>query len=144
MKSFFEVKTTCLKQTENGLLKKATETFLIDAMSFTEAEARAAQEDADNLQDFTVQAMKRSNIREVVDQGVSELWHKVKVAYSSIDDESEKEKKVTTYLLVNSETVEQANDLAKGHLKDMLVPYEIPAITLTPIVDVMEYSPVKA
>ena len=110
----------------------------MDALSFTETEARAIQEKADNQHNWTILGIKRSNVAEVVLYGDSEIFHKVKIQYVALDDESEKQKKVTTYLLVNSESVEEANARAKDHLNEMLVPYDITSVVLSPIVEVME------
>lgn len=139
MPEWFQTKVKFLKQTDQGLVKAVTEQYIVDAMSFTEAEARITMEVADN-REITMMSIAKSNIKEVVFYGDTELWHKAKVTYIVADEESEKEKKVTTYLLVNSENVHEAYERVQEHLKEMLVPYRIPKIEESPIVEVFPFQ----
>jgi hypothetical protein len=125
---------------DNGLIKKITEQYLIDAMSFTEAEARAYKEAGEGMREVQAVAISRSNIKEVVFYGDTDMWHKCKVCYNLMDEDTEKEKKVTTYLLVNSENVKEAYERCEEHLKEMLVPFTIPQIVESPIIDVYQYE----
>ena len=90
MPQYFEVQAKHLQ--DNGLIKAAKTLLLIDALSFTEAEARITQELSDS-RELMVATIKRSNISEIVEVGDSDLWFKVKVTYSTADDESDKDRK---------------------------------------------------
>lgn len=140
MTEWFEAKVSYTKQTDNGLIKKVTEQYLVDAMSFTETEARVMQEAGDGMREVIAVAMKRSPIKDVVFYGDTDLWHKVKVTYSLMDEDTENEKKVTTYLLVNSSDVKEAYARTEEHLKEMLVPFQIPKIEESPICEVFQYE----
>lgn len=140
MPEWFQTKVKFLKQMDNGLVKAVTEQYIVDAMSFTEAEARITMEVADNQREVTMMSIAKSNIREVVFYGDTELWHKAKVTYIVADEESEKEKKVTTYLLVNAENVHEAYERVQEHLKEMLVPFRVPKIEESPIVEVYPFQ----
>lgn len=62
MMNFFECKIRYEKIMENGVNKKVTEQFLVDALSFTEAEARIISEMTPFISgEFTVSNIKRAN-----------------------------------------------------------------------------------
>lgn len=136
MQDWFQTRVKYLKKNENGLISRITEQYLVNAMSFTEAEARIIMEVSSGNREITMASIAKSNIQEVVFYGDTDRWHKAKVTYVVSDDESEKQKKVTTYLLVNSEDVKEAFDRVQEHLKEMLVPFEVPKIEESPIVEV--------
>ena len=140
MPQYFEVQAKHLQ--DNGLIKAAKTLLLIDALSFTEAEARITQELSDS-RELMVATIKRSNISEIVEVGDSDLWFKVKVTYSTADDESDKEKKITLYLLVNAFDVTEAKERAEEHLSEMVVPFEVPSVVETKFVGVLHYDPAK-
>lgn len=66
MANWFECKVRYDKTMENGAIKKVTEPYLVDALSFTEAEARIIEEQTPFISgDFTVNAVKRTKISEI-------------------------------------------------------------------------------
>lgn len=139
---WFQCKIKILRETGEGLVKSVTENYLVDAMTFTEAENRIIQElGSSNSGELNMQSMSRSNIKEVVFYGDTDRWFKAKVTYVTLDEEAEKEKKVVSYLLINSETVREAYDRIQEHTKEWLVPLTIIKIEESNIVDVIEYQP---
>jgi len=136
MQEWYQTRVKYLKKNDNGLIQRITEQYLVNAMSFTEAEARIIMEVSAGNREITMASIAKSNIQEVVFYGDTDRWHKSKVTYVVSDEESDKQKKVTTYLLVNSEDVKEAYDRVQEHLKEMLVPFEIPKIEESPIVEV--------
>jgi len=138
--SYFQTKVSFLGELENGTVKKITKQFLVDAMSFTEAEARVMSDVGEGMREVTMMSSKRSQIKEVIFYGDTDLWFKAKVTYSIMDEESEKEKKVTTYFLVNANDAREAYDRTQEHLKEMLVPFKIPKIEESHVIDVLEYK----
>ncbi|MEM0996335.1 MAG: DUF4494 domain-containing protein [Bacteroidota bacterium] len=141
MAEWFQTKVKFLRQMDNGLIKAVSEQYLVDAMSFTEAESRIMMEVGEGMREVTMMSVARSNIKEVVFYGDTELWFKVKVVYVVVDEDSEKEKKVTTYLLVNANDVREAYDRTEEHLKEMLVPYTVPKVEETAIIEVFQHQP---
>lgn len=140
MSEWFQSKVKFLRQMDNGLVKPITEQYLVDAMSFTEAEARVTAEIGEGMREVEMMAIAKSPIKEVVFYGDTDVWHKCKVQYVMTDEDTEKEKKVTTYLLVNSADVKEAYERCEEHLKEMLVPFTIPKIEESPIIDVYDYQ----
>jgi len=133
-------KVLFLRQMDNGLIKKIKEEYLVDAMSFTECEARILQEVGEGMREVTVTHIAHSDIQEVIFYGDTDLWFKVKVCYALVDEDTEKEKKITTYLLVNAADWNEAGDRAKEHLKEMLVPFELPKIEESKICDIYDHQ----
>lgn len=140
MSEWFQAKVEYLRQMDNGLIKKITEQYLVDSMSFTECEARVLKEQGEGVREIKCKSIARSPISEVVFYGDTDQWHKVKVCYSLMDEATEKEKKVTTYFLVNAADVKEAYDRTEEHLKTMLVPFSIPKVELSPICEVFQYE----
>jgi len=140
MSTYFSLTASFLRQAENGLIKKTNEEYLIDAVSFGEAEARAIAEASSDAREFTVNKVAKSPIKEVVFYGDTDLWCKCKVTYSLMDEDSEKESKITTYILVNAKDTKEAYDRCCEHLKEMIVPFEIPKVEETKIVDIYQYE----
>lgn len=139
MAEWFQAKVKFLRQMDNGLIKQITEQYLVDALSFTETEARVMQEVGEGMREVTMMSVARSNVKEVVFYGDTDMWFKTKITYSSLDEETEKERKITTYFLVNANDVKEAYERTEVHLKDMLVPFQIPKIEESPIVDVFQH-----
>lgn len=137
---WFQCKVKFLKETSEGLFKSVTEQYLVDALSFTEAEARALEGMPSGRGEITMMSIQKSNIREVAFYGDTDMWFKAKVSYVVMEEESEKEKRVTTYILVNSSDLREAYDRVQEHLKEMLVPFMISKIEESPIMDVFEYQ----
>lgn len=128
-----------MRQNENGSIKSVKEIYLVDALSFTEVEARLTKELSASNRQITVNAIKRSDIAELVLVGDTEQFFKVKFTYTVNDDESEKAKKITRVLLVNADTIEEANTRTASHLSEMLVPWEVTKAEKSKIVEVFEY-----
>jgi len=108
MSEWFHAKVKFLRQMDNGLIKKITEQYLVDSMSFTECEARVIKEQGEGVREVVCQSIARSPIKEVVMYGDTDMWFKCKVQYSLMDEETEKEEKVTTYFLVNANDAKEA------------------------------------
>ena len=139
MAEWFVAKVKYLRQMDNGLIKQHSEQYLVDSMSFTECETRVMKEVGEGMREVTMMAIAKSPIKEIVPYGDTEIWFKCKVQYIDTDEETEKQKKVTTYLLVNANDAKEAYERTEVHLKYMLVPFSIPKVEESPIVDVFEH-----
>ena len=142
MKVWFSCKVKYGRETDEGSLKQVTDAYLFDAVSYTDAETRVHDVVGRELPgEFAVTQISKTNIVEVVNYEDSETWYKCKVSYSAVDaDQGGKEKKINTYLLVSADNVREAYDRTEKHFDSMLVPYEIPSITLTTFVEVFPYN----
>lgn len=137
MAKWFETKVRFDKTMENGTVKKVTEHYLVDALSFTEAEARTNEEVTPFMSgDFDVSAVKKSNISEIFRDETGDRWYKVKVAFITIDEKTAVEKRKASYILVQASSFKGAYDSFIEGMKGTMADYEIAGIAETAIMDV--------
>lgn len=138
--TWYECKVKYRKVHETGESKVITETFLLDAVSYTEAEARISEEmKVYTSEEFLIKNIKLANLAEVHPFENSDRWFKVKVALIAYDDESGKEKKSNMYLLIQANDVKEAFDNTTQAMQNTMGEYTIPAISESTIVDVFPY-----
>jgi uncharacterized membrane protein len=142
MNSWFTVKVKYTKQLEDGRLKRVTEPYLLDAVSFTDAEARIYEELGSQITgEFIITNIAKTDYADIFYYEDADDWYKCKLNYISIDADSGKEKKVSNNFLVTAGSVKEAYDRIKESLSEMTVTFEISSIMLSPIVEVMPYNP---
>ncbi len=140
MVTWYECKVKYRKTFDTGEEKPVTETYLLDAISYSEAEARITEEmKAYTEQEFKITNIKVSNISEVYTFEVGDRWFKSKIALIAVDEESGKERKTNVYFLVQANDVKEAFDNTNEAMKDTLGDYTIPSITESPILEVFPY-----
>ena len=138
--TWYEIKVKYRKTHETGEQKMSTDTYLLDAVSYTEAEARINEEMAAlTSEEFRIMNIKVANFSEVHPFENADRWFKAKVALLAIDEESGKEKKTNIYLLVQANDVKEAFENTTTAMQDTMGDYNIPAITESPILDVFPY-----
>ncbi|MBN3520157.1 DUF4494 domain-containing protein [Algoriphagus lutimaris] len=141
MRTWFLCKVKYAKENEEGLLKNISEQYLVDAVSFTEAEAIIYDRLGSQIRgDFQVTSLSKSNIVDVFFFEDADIWYKCKVSYLVSDGESGKEKKVTQYMIVTASDVKEAYDRIQESLSNMLVSFRVPDIVESPIVEVFPYE----
>jgi len=141
MRTWFLCKVKYAKENEQGLLKNVSEQYLVDAVSFTEAEARIYDMLGSVIRgDFQVTNISKSNIVDVFFYEDSDVWYKCKITYVVADADSGKEKKVTQYMLVSAHNVKDAYDRIFESLNNMLVSFVVPDINESPIVEIFPYE----
>lgn len=141
MRTWFQCKVKYAKENEQGLLKNITEVYLVDAVSFTEAEAVLYDRLASQIRgDFQVTGVTKSNIVDVFFYEDADLWHKCKISYWVADGESGREKKVTQFMIVTASDVKEAFDRIMESLGNMLVSFRVPDIVESPIIEVFPYE----
>ena len=141
MRTWFLCKVKYAKENEEGLLKNISEQYLVDAVSFTEAEAIIYDRLGSQIRgDFQITGLSKSNIVDVFFFEDADIWYKCKVSYLVSDGESGKEKKVTQYMIVTASDVKEAYDRIQESLSNMLVSFRVPDIVESPIVEVFPYE----
>lgn len=136
---FFEVKIQYQQMQEDGKEKKVTEQYVVEALSFTEAETRIVEEMTPYLSgDFDVVSEKIAPYNEIFisDRTDDDKWFVSKVAFITIDEKTAKEKKQTFRYLVQAETSEHALDYTKEMLSHGMSDYCIDAVQDTQTLDV--------
>lgn len=141
--SWFEVKIRYEKTMENGVVKKVTEAYAIDALSFTEAEARITKEMTAYISgEFYIQDISRAAYNEVIssDRAVEGRFYKCKVSYITIDEKSGKEKRANTFYLVQADDIDKAKGYIDELLHASLLDYEVASVVETKLLDVFLYE----
>lgn len=142
MKIWFQCKIKYQKEEENGKLKNINEPYLVDAVSYTEAEARIYQELGSLIRgEFEVSSIAKSRIIDIFHYDDSDVWYHCKITYVLADENSGKEKKVTNQMLVSAANVKEAYDRIHESLGNMLITFEVPEIKQSPIVEIFPYVP---
>lgn len=131
------------KTMENGMQKKVTERYLVDALSFTEAEARIIEEMTPYITGgFTVVDIKRATYSELFtsDEESADRWFKCKLFFITLDEKSGVEKKTSTQVLVQAADLRDAVKKLDEAMKGTMADYQIAAVAETDIMDVYPYS----
>ena len=140
---YYEVKIQYQKMQDDGKEKKVTEQYVVEALSFTEAESRIIEEMTPFIDgDFDVVSEKIAPYNEILlsDSYSDDKWFVSKVAFITIDEKTAKEKKQTFRYLVQAETSEKAMDYTKEMFSHGMSDYRIDAVQDTPTLDVFLYE----
>lgn len=141
MNNWFECKIRYEKTMENGMLKKVTEPFLVDALSFTEAETRIIKEITPFISgEFIVSAIKRENISEIIEDEIGDRWFRAKVAFVTIDERSGKEKESKVDILVKACTSDEALFNLHNGMKYTMSDYVVKQIKETDLMDIFPFE----
>ena len=140
--NWFEGEVKYMKVNEDGREKKVNEAYLLDAMSYTEAESRIMHEMESVISgDYYISSLKKSNITELVpsEDENDDRWYKAKVNIIDADEVSGKEKSTGQYYLVAASNINKALENLEKSLASFVVPYEIASLTDTQFMDVFPY-----
>lgn len=137
MALWFECKVRYDKMQENGAVKKVNEPYLVDALTFTEAEARIIEEMKPFISgEYSISSEKKTKISEIFFNDGADRFYLVKVNFITLDEASGVEKKSTTQILVQASDFEDAVEKFNEGMKGTMADYEIAAISETMIMDV--------
>ena len=143
MEKYFECGVRYEKTMENGFQKKVTELYIVNALSFAEAENRIIK----NVQpfisgEFEVVTEKITNYSELVWANDSEAdkWYKVKINLITLDERTLKEKRTPIYYLVQAKDIDAARNSIINHMKDTMSDWQCEAVQETKIIDVFLHN----
>lgn len=126
------------------MVKKVTEAYLVDALSFTEAEARIIEEMTPySSVEFSVADVSKARYSEIFfadDDINASYWYKVKLAFITLDERTESEKKTFTNVLVQAPDFRDAVRRLDEGMKGSMADYIIVSVAETPIMDVYPYE----
>ena len=140
---WFECKIVYEKVMEDGLQKKVTETYVVDALSFTEAENRIMEEMSSYISgEFTLKNLTIAPYNEIFfsDEEMADRWYKAKLQFITIDEKTEKEKRSNVNYLVQAGTLKGAVTNIENVMGTTMIDYVIAALSETQIMDVFEYA----
>lgn len=142
MYTWFTVKVKFDRQGEDGLITKVTEPFLVDAMSFTEAESRILKEVKlyATSNEIEIADIKKTKIAELFYNEDGDKWYRCKINYLAVDENKGVEKKIAQTMMVQASDFKKAVDTLIERMRGTLGDYEIAAITETNILDVFGFG----
>ena len=140
---WFECKVRYDKTLENGLIKKVTETYLVDALSFTEAEKRFIEEITPFMSgEFIVTDIKRARLSDLFDSDDlnDDRWFRARIAFITIDEKSGVEKRTAQNVLIQANDFHKAINRLDEGMKGTLGEWVIVTVTETAIIDVFKFK----
>lgn len=141
MSNWFECKVKFQKTIADGASKLVTEVYLVDAVSFTEAESRINQELEPYISgDFNVTNIKIAKLMDLLPNEGGDRWFKCKVAFIRIDEEKGLERRSNAYMLVQASNVREAYEFLDKDLSGTMNDYEIAGIQESPVMDVFPFT----
>ncbi len=137
---FYECKVKYQRNGINGEPQTKTEIYLVEAVSFADAEQHTLEEIKPFIlggQEVEMKSIRKMVINELLpnDQGL--FWYKAKIEYQSVDPDLGKEKKVSVIWLIQEASMENAYKVAKDGMDNAKVDYTIKTLQVTGIVDVL-------
>lgn len=136
---FFEVGIRYGKTQEDGTQKNVTEKYAIDALSFGEAEESVIKEMSVYISgDYKLTSNVPANYHEVVttDATNADKWYKVRCAFITIDERTEKEKRQNVNFLVQASSLRNALDNFDTFMGKSMIDYEVVSVQTTKLMDV--------
>ena len=140
---WYETRVRYDKTMEDGQQKKVTELYVVDALSFGEAEERITREMSHYISgEFEVKAITPTPYGEIFfsDYDKDDRWYKAKLSFITIDEKTEKEKRTAVNYLVQAGTVQSAVKNIEEVMNSTSIDYVIAAINETKVMDVFEHS----
>ena len=142
MSQWIKTSVRFTKRMENGTTKRVTESYLVGAISFAEAEERIIREVTPYIcGKFSVSAVKKSNVQEIfrdkVQYDCEKKWYKAKVAFITLDENTNSEKRTTAVYMVQAPDFHNAlENFIEGMMKVTMEDFIIVGIEETSILDV--------
>ena len=140
---WFECKIRYEKVMEDGLQKKVNENYVVDALSFSEAETRITEEMSSYISgEFEVADIKKAAYKEIffTDDNVADKWYKAKLQFITIDEKTEKEKRSTVNYLVQAGSMNGAMKNIDEVMGGTMIDYVVASVVETTLMDVYEYG----
>ncbi|MCR4582132.1 MAG: DUF4494 domain-containing protein [Prevotella sp.] len=140
---WFECKIRYEKVMEDGMQKRVSENYVVDALSFSEAEERIMDEMSSYISgEFDVVDIKKAAYKEIFfsDLDTADKWYKAKLQFITIDEKTDKEKRSSVNYLVQAGSFNGAVKNIDEVMGGTMIDYVIASVTETTLMDVFEYT----
>ena len=140
---WYECKVRYEKTMEDGMPKKVVEIYTVDALSFSEAEERIMEEMSSYVSgEIDIVDLKIAQYKEIffADSDLADKWYKAKLAFITIDEKTDKEKKTSVFYLVNAGNINSAIKNIDEVMGGTMIDYQTLNVSETNIMDVFEYK----
>jgi hypothetical protein len=141
MHNWFECKISYEKTGEDGNQKRVIELYLVDALSFTEAEARIIEEMRPYISgEFTVLDIRRARYSETFFNDRGDRYYKVKFCLIAFDEKKGTEKKTAVQMLAQASTIHEAIRVVDEGMNGTMADYEIASVAETALTDTFPFK----
>ncbi len=140
-KAWYTCKVKYQKVDQHGNQIKATDAYLIEAISYTDAETRLYEimEQLVSVE-FQVIAISKANFEDIIPSEDGVDWYKVKASALSFDEDSGKERKITSYYLICADSISDSLEKGKLYLDESINDYVVQSVAITTINDVFPFD----
>lgn len=141
MYNWFECKVRYDKTLDTGMIKTVTEPYMVDALSFTEAEARIIEEISPFISgEFSVSDIKRVKYSDTFFNETGDRYYKAKLYFITLDEKSGSEKKTAVNMLIQASELKEAVVIIEKEMAKTMIDYTIASVTETAIMDIFTYT----
>lgn len=141
MYNWFECKVRYDKTLDTGMIKTVTEPYMVDALSFTEAEARIIEEISPFISgEFSVSDIKRVKYSDTFFNESGDRYFKAKLYFITLDEKSGSEKKTAVNMLIQASELKEAVEIIEKEMAKTMIDYTIASVAETAIMDIFTYS----
>jgi hypothetical protein len=138
---FFEIKVRYLRTTEEGCQKSVAEVYALEAFDFTESEERILKEVGQLASgDMYVKTIARAPYKEIFfsDADSDDKWYRVKLAFITLDERTDKEKRTLVTYLFQAANIDKARSYIKEFMNSSMSDYDVASISETQVLDIFE------
>lgn len=140
MQIWFKCVVNYVKVDDDGRERKVSEAYLIDAVTYTDAEARIIKQLQTMVRgEFSVKQITKTNIIEIFPNSENGTYYLGKISIVTFDEKGGKEKKINNSFLIEAQDFKHALKAFEDGLSYILVPYEITSLAVSNIYDVFPY-----
>ena len=141
MYNWFECKVRYDKTLDTGMIKTVTEPYMVDALSFTEAEARIIEEISPFISgEFSISDIKRVKYADTFFNETGDRYYKARLYFITLDEKSGSEKKTAINMLIQASELKEAVTIIEEEMKKAMIDYTIASVVETAIMDIFTYS----
>lgn len=136
---YIETKVKYDKTGEDGVVRKTSEAYLVEAFSFTEAEARTIKAfEGSKPGSLYVTAVRKSGISEIIGDGCADKWYRVRLDYLYPNERTGKTRRKGVFFLVNADNPRKVLESIERFMAGSVIDYETAQIRLTQIADFLK------
>ena len=137
LRSWHECRIRYDRQEEDGKIKKVSESYLVEALTYTEVESRLFKELGENIHgEYLIPNIKRAKYNEIVPTELNEdnPWFNCKYTMTILNEVSGKEQKTAFTALIQADDCENCLKRFNEYMRGTVSDYEITSISKSPIV----------
>ena len=134
---YYEMTTKVTRPKDDGTEREVTERYITDCLTFEEAERKAMETYAADNASGDVVAVKRSNVREIVNEGEQKEHYFKATIVDVFVDENWKEKELRYYVLIRADDLGEATAKANDYMRQGLQDMRLDGIVKTKILELL-------